>query len=72
MDKKEFLTKLGLSIRKKREKKGVSLNKFALDNEITKSALSKIENGLSNPQIVTLNKITDGLNINLKNLFDFD
>lgn len=70
MDKQKFLRELGLAIRKKREARNISLNQFAIDNDLTKSGLSKIENGLSNPQIMTLFKISQGLKINLNNLFE--
>ena len=73
MGNRKILQKLGLLIRKTREQKGISLNRFAIDNNMTKSGLSKIENGLSNPQILTIVKIAKGLDISLaKLLSDFD
>ena len=63
-----FLQALGQRIRSTREKQGVSLNKFAYENDFTKSGLSKIETGQSDPRATTIKKIALGLNISFSEL----
>ena len=63
-----FLLSLGHKIRFLRENKGISLNKFAYENDFTKSGLSKIETGQSDPRASTLQKISCGLGISFAEL----
>ncbi|MDR1453382.1 MAG: helix-turn-helix domain-containing protein [Candidatus Margulisbacteria bacterium] len=67
---KDFLQTLGRRIRKIRETQGISLNKFAYENDFTKSGLSKIETGQSDPRATTIKKITLGLNISFSELVE--
>ena len=55
--------KLGNFIRKQRENLGVSLNKFALDNDIDSAILSRIETQKQNIKINVLEKISKGFNM---------
>ena len=64
----DFLLSLGHKIRLIRENKGISLNKFAYENDFTKSGLSKIETGKSDPRATTLQKISNGLGISFAEL----
>jgi transcriptional regulator with XRE-family HTH domain len=64
----DFLQVLGQRIRTMREKQEVSLNKFAYENDFTKSGLSKIETGQSDLRATTIKKIAAGLNISLSEL----
>jgi transcriptional regulator with XRE-family HTH domain len=64
----DFLQVLGQRIRTMREKQGVSLNKFAYENDFTKSGLSKIETGQSDLRATTIKKIAAGLNMSLSEL----
>jgi len=54
--------KLGLYIKKEREKLGFSLNKFSIDNDIEPAILSRIENLKQNIKLNILEKIARGFN----------
>jgi len=49
--------------------RGFSLNQMAKMTGLSKGYLSKIENGLSNPPIVTLYRIASALNVDLTHFF---
>jgi DNA-binding XRE family transcriptional regulator len=65
------LAKLGKHIKKIRKIKGITLEKLAYENDLSKGNLSKIEKGLVDPQFLTLFKIANGLGLSLKELLDF-
>ncbi|MDR1996913.1 MAG: helix-turn-helix domain-containing protein [Candidatus Margulisbacteria bacterium] len=67
-EQRDFLQILGRRIRTMREARGISLNKFAYENDFTKSGLSKIETGQSDLRATTLKKISSGLDITLSEL----
>ena len=52
--------KIGLYIRSKREQMGLSLNEFALDNDIDPAILSRIENQKQGIKLNILIKISKG------------
>ena len=54
--------KLGLYIKQKREKENISLNKFAINNDIDSAILSRIENLKQNIKLNVLVKIANGFN----------
>lgn len=54
---------LGKYIRKKRELKGLSLNKFAISNDIDSAILSRIENMQQNIKLNILEKIAGGFGL---------
>lgn len=57
---------LGQRIKELREASGKSLNIFCFENNLLKSTLSNIENGINtNPKLNTLIKIANGLNLTL-------
>lgn len=60
---------LGLKLRDKRMKMGLSLRKTAALSGITPSMLSQIENGSANPSISTLRAVADVLDLALYELF---
>ena len=66
-ERTEYLIKItGTVIKKLREKKiGLSLNKFALETEIGKGNMSRLESGLNDPKLTTLWRISEGLGIPL-------
>jgi transcriptional regulator with XRE-family HTH domain len=72
----EFLMELGKRIVAARKGKGFSQADLAYRIGMEKSNLSVIENGKSNPQILTLVKIASCLEIDMKTLvsftFDYD
>lgn len=63
--------KFGKHLKKLREEKGISLNMLAYENDLNKSTLSRIENGLVDPKLSTLHKIAQGLEISLDKLMKF-
>lgn len=70
MTDQEFLKQLGKSISQNRKAKGMSqLDLCALIN-MEKSNLSAIENGRQNVTTLTLNKIANALEMELKISFD--
>ena len=54
--------KLGLYIKQRREKENISLNRFAIDNDIDSAILSRIENQKQNIKLNILVKIANGFN----------
>lgn len=60
---------LGLKLREKRMKMGLSLRKTASLSGITPSMLSQIENGVANPSISTLRAVAGVLELALYELF---
>lgn len=63
------LKELGKEIRKRRELMGISQEKFALKIGMDRTYYSAVENGKHNITILSLAKITDGLEITLSELF---
>ena len=62
----EYLKKLGEYISKLRKSKGYSQDRLYLEAEFSRGTMSKIENGLVNPQLLTLRKIAKTLKISIK------
>lgn len=67
----EVCKKFGEHLKTLRVDKGLSLNLFAYENDLNKSTLSRIENGIVDPKLTTLKKIADGLEIPLNELTNF-
>jgi len=63
--------KFGEHLKKLREDKSLSLNMLAYENDLNKSTLSRIENGIVDPKLSTLNKIAESLEISLDELMKF-
>ncbi|MFL0085039.1 helix-turn-helix transcriptional regulator [Tenacibaculum maritimum] len=59
----KYFQKLGSKIKKLREEKGIDQKSFAFDCEIGRIQLYMIENGKTNPRLLTLIKIANGLEI---------
>lgn len=68
----DYRIKLGRRIRVLRDAQHISLRRFALMINIDYSNLSNIETGKTNVTIDSLAKIADGLEVSLKDLFDWD
>ena len=64
----EFRRQLGLRIAALRAKKGMSQRQFALVLELDRVTLNRIEAGVGNPTLGTLERIADGLEISLVDL----
>lgn len=61
--------KFGYCIRNFRQKLGLSQEKFALKIGMDRTYYASVENGKRNISIVNIQKIADGLNISLSELF---
>ena len=68
----ELLRNIGARIKAIRAEKNISLKDLAYTINMEPSNLSVIENGKSNPQILTYAKIASALSIDIKELFLFD
>ncbi|MFA5879440.1 MAG: helix-turn-helix transcriptional regulator [Candidatus Margulisiibacteriota bacterium] len=66
------LTKLAARITDLRKKRGLTIEKLAYGNELSKGRLSELERGMGNPTLATLSKIAEGLDISLSELFEFE
>lgn len=71
MEEKEFLNKLGHKIKVLRMNKKVSQDKLAELGNIERAHISNIENGKTNPSILYLKQIADGLGVDIADLFKF-
>lgn len=65
---KKLTKKLGKYLKILREEKGISLNLFAYENDLTTATVSRIENGLVDTKISTLIKYAKGLEVPLENI----
>jgi len=66
----KYFKKLGLRIKEFWEAKGLDQKAFAFDCEIGRTQLHMIENGKTNPRLLTLMKIAGSLEISLSELVD--
>jgi len=66
----KYLQKLGARIKKLRETKGIDQKSFAFDCEIGRTQLYMIENGKTNPRLLTLKKISDGFEMSVSELLE--
>jgi transcriptional regulator with XRE-family HTH domain len=67
---KQFLKELGERIIKIRKEKGITQVELGDRCDIEKPNMRRIEAGGTNPTILTLKKICQGLNIDLNELLD--
>lgn len=67
-DEKKLTKLLGHYLKLLREEKGISLNIFAYENDLTTATVSRIENGLVDTKFSTLVKYAKGLEIPLENI----
>lgn len=70
-DSEEFLKKLGARIRVLRKEKKLSQRRLGLEALIEKSTIQRIERGLMNCTVKTLLKISNALDVEYAELFDF-
>lgn len=70
--KVKYFQQLGLKIKQLREAKGIDQKAFAFDCEIGRTQLYMIENGKTNPRLLTLIKIAEGLEISVSELLDIN
>lgn len=67
-DEKKLIKILGHTLKLLRERKGISLNIFAYENDLTTATVSRVENGLVDTKFSTLIKYAKGLEIPLENI----
>ncbi len=67
-DEKKLIKILGHTLKLMRERKGVSLNIFAYENDLTTATVSRVENGLVDTKFSTLIKYARGLEIPLETI----
>jgi len=68
----KYFQKLGAKIKRLREEKGIDQKSFAFDCEIGRTQLYMIENGKTNPRLLTLMKIAKGLELSVDELLSID
>lgn len=66
----KYFQKLGAKIKQLREEKEIDQKSFAFDCEIGRTQLYMIEKGRTNPRLLTLMKIADGLEISVSELLE--
>ena len=67
----DIARKLGLRIKELREKRGLTQLKLAEILDMEASNLSKIERGIQIPKEESLENISNALNVEVKELFDY-
>ena len=70
--KKEMLRKFGQTLAKAREKKGLSLRELAALCDVDASEIHRFEHGQKNPTLATILDLAAGLEIDAKDLLDFN
>lgn len=71
LDPEVTITHIRENIRQKIQDAGyATIEKFAYENGLTKSTITRAINGSRNPRLVTLIEIANALNINLSELLD--
>lgn len=66
--KDNFLKELGLKLKELREKKGLSQFQLAIEAEIPKNQVGRIERGQINTSVYNLKRISEALGISLVDL----
>lgn len=66
----KYFQKLGAKIKRLREEKGIDQKSFAFDCGIGRTQLYMIEKGRTNPRLLTLMKIADGMEISIDELLN--
>ncbi len=69
--KRRFLIRLGSHIGKIRRSKGYSMDRLALEADLSRATMSRIEKGSVDPQAFTLESIARTLGITFSHLVDF-
>lgn len=72
MIEKEYLKRIGENITKFRKQKGLTIKEFGYRCDIEKSNLIPIEKGRINVTVLTLLKIAEALEVDVKKFFEFD
>ena len=67
---KEVNELIGINLKKMREERGYSIGKLSEIVEVSKSMLSQIEKGETNPSVGTIWKIANGLRVSFTSLLN--
>ena len=67
---RQYLIDLGIRIAKLRQAKGVDQKQFAFECGISRTQLYMIETGKTNPRVLTLDRIAEGLDMRLSELLN--
>ena len=62
---------LGRNLRRRREAKGLSQEKFAFEAQIHRTYISDIERGARNPTIAIVQRLADALGVTVSELLAF-
>jgi len=68
----KFLANLGGRIKELRQKQEITQNELAVRCEFEKASMSRIESGKTNITILTLNKISKALDVDMTEFFNKD
>ena len=71
LEHKIFIKKLGKRIKFLRNERNMTQVDLSITSDMEENAIQRIEAGRTNPTTITLLKISKGLNIEMKELFDF-
>lgn len=69
--KSEIQIQFGNRVRQLRTNLGISQEKFALQINMDRTYFSSVETGKRNISLINIQKIAQGLNISISELFDF-
>ncbi|MEP3209545.1 MAG: helix-turn-helix transcriptional regulator [Maribacter sp.] len=67
---KKIIRQVGLRIKYLRNQKGLSQDRLAIEAEIPKNQIGRIERSEINTSLVTLNRIAKALNVKIQDLFE--
>jgi len=70
MTETKFLAKLGARIKELRTRKHMTQNDLAIQCEFEKASMSRIEAGKTNVTVLTLQKISEALNTDIREFFE--
>ena len=71
-DSEKFYKKLGKQVRSLRKDNNLSQRELGLRSDLEKSVIQRLERGAVNSTLKTLIKVANALDIEFKDLFDFD
>ena len=69
---KTYLISFGKNLKRVREEKKITQSQLAIDCDFDVSVISRIERGVVNTSLSNLKLIANALNVQLKELFDFE
>jgi transcriptional regulator with XRE-family HTH domain len=67
----QFCKALGTQVRIVRQKQGLSMRQLALQADMEYSQLSKIERGVINTTVSSLQSLAEAMNVPIKDFFEF-